>query len=219
MVKVLGVAFSRPPGVSSSAAHQAFELLMRENWELDGAALSLIVAPCRWWGAVEMIEAAAEGMDAIVLFGSRGPKQKAHVARYGRNEARRRMDEAGLRWPGHELAPRAAFVIPATLSADRMAQALQLAGLPAKTVIRGDRYIYNHCFYRLLARSAAPQVALVRLPMSLEAARADGRIGYVNRMQVVAGVASALAFAAAAADARNTEARPAMPARRLSACI
>lgn len=225
MVNVVGVAFAQRPGVRSSPAHQAFALLESEGWQPDNASLRLVVAPCRWWGAAELVAEEAQGADAIVLFGARKAKRSALVAQFARNEAKpRARDEAGFQWPGAEIAPGAPPVLHATLSPFRMARAMELAGLPAKAAITSDAYVYNHCFFRLLAARGAPPTALVRLPISLESARRDGAVGYVNRMQIIAGVAAALTVAAADAEARRTAAwerpelapAPAMVERKLA---
>lgn len=218
MVKVLGVAFERRPGRSSSPAHQAFALLEREDWQPEHGSVRLIVAPCRWWGVAEMVAEEAADADAIVLFGARKAKRRALVARFARNEAKpHAVDSAGLHWPGAELAPSAGAVLGSTLCPFRLARSMELAGLPAKVSVSSDRYVYNHCFFRLLSRPTCPPVALVRLPISLESARRDGELGFVNRMQVVAGAAAALSMAAAAAEARHTIPRLTPPPLRLVA--
>ncbi len=198
MVNVLGVAFERRNGEVGSSAHQAFALLDSEQWQPMAGTFRMLVAPCRWWGAAEFVLEHAADTDAIVLFGARQGRRTATVARFARNLANRKIDNAGYKWPGAVLAPGQPSALPATLSSERLARAMELAGLPARTA-HGDRYVYNHCFYRLLS-TEAPPTALVRLPMSLETGRCVGERGFVNRMQIVAGVAAAISFAAAAGE-------------------
>lgn len=203
MVKVLGVAFAARQGGWGSPAHQAFEVLEREGWQPQTGSLELMVAPSRWWGALQAIETAAGGYDAVMLFGKRGRKTRARVARFARNESRGDLhDDAGFCWPGGAVAPGGPLVIGATLAPERLALAMELAGLPSKASAKSDGYVYNQCFYRLLANAAAPLLGLVRLPQSIENARNQGRLAHANRMQIVAGVAAALSFAAAAAESR-----------------
>jgi pyrrolidone-carboxylate peptidase len=205
MINVLGVAFERRPGAGSSPAHQAFALLEREGWEPEHARLRMLVAPCRWWGSAELIMEAASGADAVVLFGSRKARQRALVARFARNEAKANAaDGAGYFWPGSALAPGAVPLVPAPYCAYRLARAMEMAGLPSKPTVACDRYVYNHCYYRLLSETRMPPAMLVRMPLSVESARAEGLSAHVNRMQIVAGAAAALSFVAAAVEAERT---------------
>jgi pyrrolidone-carboxylate peptidase len=177
--------------------------LEREGWEPDAARLRLLVVPCRWWGASELIADASAGVDAIVLFGARKARRRALVARFACNQAKANAaDGAGYCWPGSALSPGAADTLHPPFCAHRLARAMEVAGLPAKPAPGCDRYVYNHCYYRLLSESDTAPAMLVRLPVSIESARHDGGdAGHVNRMQIVAGVAAALSFAAAAAEA------------------
>ena len=203
MINVLGVAFERRPGERSSSAHQAFALLECEGWRPEEALLTTLVVPCQWWGAADAILEAAANADAVILFGARKARRRALVAQFARNEAKAAADALGDRWPGPRIAPGSAPLRAGSLCPFRLARAMGLAGLPAKPTVACDAYVYNHCFYRLLGDPNAPPSALVRLPLSVESARDEAIAGHVNRMQIVAGVAAALCFAAAAAEARK----------------
>jgi pyrrolidone-carboxylate peptidase len=208
MVKIVGVAFAFSPsdGRRACSGRQAFTALKLDGYAPAGADLSLLVVRELWWEAADLIEGAAEGADAVVLFAPGLRTDGADVARYARNEADASLRDASrMRWPGSELIPGGPAVLASSLSAAGLARAMELSGLPASDAALVDADVANRCFHAVLARTRA-LAGLVRLPRSLESARAQGERGAVNRMQILSGVRAALAFSAAAVEARRADA-------------
>ncbi len=206
---MLAVAFAPPAWAASSAALEALELLKREHWRPIGAEVEYLAAPLCWWRAAELVLERSRANDAVILFGARRGLGAMKIARFARNEAAPLADDYGQTWPGRLLDPIGPAVRAPSLDARRLERALALTGARVRSDADGDGYIYNRCFYALLAAPNAPPAALMRLPISVESGRREGVAAQLNRIEIAAGVAAALAFAAAAGEA-------ALQARRIA---
>lgn len=196
MINLLAVAFEPPPWLKASAAQQALAVFEQEQWSPEGAALRMIVAPCRWWGAVEAIEPAMRGMDAIVLLGAQRSEPHASVIARAHNLADPHVPDAQTYlWPGQQISPRSVSVLHGGLEGEGLAEAMAAAGLSATPSVRDD-YVYNRAFYTLRLRQPNVAMSLVRLPLSIESARAEGRVGAFNRLQIVEGLRAGLSWMA-----------------------
>jgi pyrrolidone-carboxylate peptidase len=197
MINLLAVAFEPPPWAASSAAHQALAVFEQEQWSPKGAALRMIVAPCQWWGAAEAIGLAARGMDAILLLGAQRGEMHVSVTTRALNRANPRLaDASGLLWPGSVLAPRAKEVLESNLDSSALIEAFRSGGVSSLAGV-ADAYVYNRVLYALLTRESDLPVALARLPLSVESARAERKSALYNRLEIVESLRAALTWMAA----------------------
>ena len=197
MINLLAVAFEPPPWAASSAAHQALAVFEREHWSPPDAALRMIVAPCQWWGAAEAISLAARGMDAILLLGAQRSEPQVAVTARAQNRADpRRADISGLYWPGAVIAPGGQAMVESVVELGALMNAFRLGGVSVLNDAL-DAYIYNRVLYALLSQKPLLPIALARLPLSVESARAECKCAIYNRLEIVESVRSALCWMAA----------------------
>ena len=193
MSSVLGIAFEPERAGLRAPGLDALEVLAVEGWAPEGAALCMARAPWRWWGAVEAVEQAASGADAIILFARSPDPHVALTSSTASNAARPgARDAVGAEWPGPWLSPGGAPWLQSPLSSERLARAIAFAGAPAQLDTPGAACVANRCLYWLMSRRPATPVALVRLPSPDE--------GGYSAQQALLAAAVALSFAAAAAE-------------------
>jgi hypothetical protein len=197
MIRILAIGFGPEPGQRMASAQGALTLLAAEGWSPPGAALDVRVVARRWW-PVDPVVPGRSACDAVLLFSESGREDIALVAQFARNAADPYLDDAaGYRWAGGAIAPGGRETYASTLRPQALARAIELSGIPTQATAQCDRGIANKTFFDLLASNCA--AALVRLPISVETARADGRRAQFNRAEIVRSVQAAIGFAAASA--------------------
>lgn len=209
MIRVLAVGFGPYPGCLANPSQEIVETLRAERWSPEsgspgeGCRLTTMVAPALWWRSVDAVLTLArrEDPDAIVLIGHGPGGETLQCATAAINVAGVQPDAAGLHWPGRSIAPGAAERLDASLPARVMARMMSAGGAPAIDVADGGDFIWNRCFYEVLAQQAARQVGLILAPTPLETARRIGRDGpaTLNRSQLLAGAQAAIRWAATVA--------------------
>lgn len=196
MKRLLAVAFAPAPGRRASAAQQALAVLGVERWAPPGVELLFLTAPWSWWTGTDLVLEAADAADAVLLL-SAAPGDIAEVADLALNAADGQRDGLGLAWAGRILAPGGPDHLEATLPAAGLTRALNAAGLA--TTLRGTCGAGpdNRCLYALLDAAPERPAGLIRLPTSLEAARAEHlpETG-PSRLTILAGVQTALSACA-----------------------
>jgi len=196
VIRILALGFGPEPGQRSASAQGALTVLAAEGWAPQGAHVDVAVVPRRWWPDEPV---ATQAHDCVVLFSECGRDDNALVARFARNVADPRIvDAAGYCWAGPKIVPRGEEEYASGLEPYALARALELAGLPAQATSDCDAGIANKTFYML--RAARLRCALIRLPVTLESARAQGRRALINRCELLQGVQAAITFAVAAAE-------------------
>jgi pyrrolidone-carboxylate peptidase len=119
------------------------------------------------------------------------------------NRANPRLtDASGLSWPGAILAPGGAAALESALDVSALIEAFRIGGV-SSLASAPDAYVYNRVLYALLTRDIALSVALARLPLSVESARAERKSAIYNRLEIVESLRAALCWMAADINARR----------------
>ncbi len=206
MIRLLAFGFGPFPDFPASPAQEVLATLQSEAWAPPQTCLKMVVAPCRWSGAVEWLHRAVqeETPDALVLIGVRPNGRAIAAVDAAVNRAEPAADQAGMYWPGRTLAPGGPERLKATLAPEPLAAAMGEGGAPAEVAREGGGYVFNRCFYAALSAPRAPPAGMILLPLPIETARACSvaSIATLNRVQLVGAVQRGLAQAALLAQAQ-----------------
>lgn len=190
MTRVLVTGFEPFGGDSVNASQEAVARIDVEDLSRRGLEVTRVTLPVAFVGGPDALEAAiaAHRPDAVICVGEAGGRHEVTPERYAVNDQVARIpDNDGQQPVGHlDGGPR---VLDARIDPQRLADAIQAAGIPARVSEDAGRFVCNAVFRASLVRFFGPAV-FIHVP----AYRASGVAGTGAETDEAAPVTTELTF-------------------------